>query len=189
MKRSACRAIEGVVISGPTTTAGTSSVLYTPRSLSTRAPNSSPGKELVEPDHDCKIYFHKIGTPAQDFVVYERPEQPTWQFDPQTTDDGRYLVIAIGDGEVGDRMEEQIVYVDLATAHKNPVALIDRYEAEYVFIGNEARSFFSRRRSQLPTRRSSRSIRKNRRARSGKTSCQKAPNRSMAQSSWVIKSS
>ncbi|HEV8200035.1 MAG TPA: prolyl oligopeptidase family serine peptidase [Candidatus Polarisedimenticolia bacterium] len=108
-----------------------------------RFPAPPPGKDLLETDHDCKVYFHKLGTPAaQDVVVYERPEQPTWQFDPQVTDDGRYLVIAIGDGEVGDRMEEQIVYIDLAVAHKKPVPLIDRYEADYVFLGNDGPVFF-----------------------------------------------
>jgi prolyl oligopeptidase len=108
-----------------------------------RFPAPAPGKELVETDHDCKVYFHKIGTPAsQDVVVYERPDQPTWQFDLQVTHDGRYLVIAIGDGQVGDRMEEQIVYFDLAANEKKPIALVERFDAEYIFVGNDGPVFF-----------------------------------------------
>ena len=110
-----------------------------------RFPAPAPGKELVESDHDCKVYFHKIGTPeATDVVVYERPDQPTWQFELEATDDGRYLVITVGDGEVGDRMEEQIVYFDLAGGNKKPIALIDRFEADYAFLGNEGPLFFLR---------------------------------------------
>jgi len=76
-----------------------------------RFPAPPAGKELVEPDHDAGVYFHRLGTPAtDDVVVYERPEHPGWQFEIDSTKDGRYLVISIGeDGQVGDRAQEQIV--------------------------------------------------------------------------------
>jgi prolyl oligopeptidase len=111
-----------------------------------RFPAPPPGKELVETDHDCKVYFHRIGTSAdQDVVVYERPDHPTWQFDVEVTHDGRYLVITTGDGQVGDRGEELISYLDLQRPSAGgaarpialPVALIDRYDAEYLFVGND----------------------------------------------------
>jgi prolyl oligopeptidase len=102
-----------------------------------RFPAPAPGKELTETDHDCKIYFHKLGTdPARDAVVYERPDHPTWQFELSLSRDGRYLVIATGDGQVGDRNVELISYVDAATPGARPIALIDQYEAEYLFIGS-----------------------------------------------------
>jgi prolyl oligopeptidase len=108
-----------------------------------RFPAPQPGKELLETDHDCKVYFHAIGTDvAKDVVVYERPDQPTWQFDPSITRDGRYLVITIGDGQVGDRGVEQVVYLDLTAPHAKPVALVDTYESEYVFLGNEGPVFY-----------------------------------------------
>ena len=84
-----------------------------------RFPAPPPGKELIETDHDCKIYFHRIGTPtAADPVVYERPDHPTWQFDLEVTRDGRYLVITTGDGQVGDRGVELISYLDLQRGGK-----------------------------------------------------------------------
>ncbi|HEY6177861.1 MAG TPA: prolyl oligopeptidase family serine peptidase, partial [Kofleriaceae bacterium] len=102
-----------------------------------RFPVPPPGKELTETDHDCKIYFHRIGTSASmDRVIYERPDHPTWQFDLEATKDGRYLVITTGDGQVGDRGVELISYLDLQHPGK-PVALIDEYDAEYVFLGND----------------------------------------------------
>ena len=36
---------------------------------------------------------------AADKVVYERPDHPTWQFRPWVTEDGKSLVLEIGDGE------------------------------------------------------------------------------------------
>jgi prolyl oligopeptidase len=114
-----------------------------------RFPAPQPGKELVETDHDCRVYYHRIGTPAaSDVVIYERPDHPTWQFDVKVTSDGRYLVITTGDGEVGDRGQELVSYLDLqhpgARPVALPVALIDHYDAEYVFLGNDGPVFYFR---------------------------------------------
>ncbi len=102
-----------------------------------RFPAPPAGKELVETDHDCKVYFHRIGANvADDAVVFERPDHPTWQYDLQVTRDGKYLVITIGDGQVGDRGVEQVAYLDLGKPGAKPVMLIDSYDAEYVFAGS-----------------------------------------------------
>jgi len=108
-----------------------------------RFPAPAAGKELSETDHDCKVYFHALGTPAEkDVVVYERPDHPTWQFDPWVTPDGHYLAITIGDGEVGDRRQEQLVYIDLTKPSAKPVALVDVFEAEYELLGNDGPVFY-----------------------------------------------
>jgi prolyl oligopeptidase len=110
-----------------------------------RFPAPQPGKELVEADHDCKVYFHRVGTrAAQDVVVYERPDHPTWQFDVEITRDGGFLVITTGDGQVGDRGQELVTYLDLQRPGARPVALIDTYDAEYVFAGNDGPTFYFR---------------------------------------------
>jgi prolyl oligopeptidase len=110
-----------------------------------RFPAPQPGKELVETDHGCRVYYHRIGTPAAaDVVIYERPDHPTWQFDVKVSSDGRYLVITTGDGEVGDRGQELISYVDLQRPGKPPVALIDSYDAEYVFLDSAGPVFYFR---------------------------------------------
>src|SRR5262249_8586959 len=103
-----------------------------------RFPAPQAGRELLETDHDCKVYYHAIGADAsKDVVVYERPDKPTWQFDPVVTPDGRYLVITIGDAQVGDRGLEQIVSLDLRAPRPKPVALVDTFDAEYELIGND----------------------------------------------------
>ncbi|HEX2692380.1 MAG TPA: prolyl oligopeptidase family serine peptidase [Kofleriaceae bacterium] len=110
-----------------------------------RFPAPAPGKELVETDHDCKVYFHRIGTSTdKDLVIYERPDHPTWQFELDITHDGRYLVIATGDGQVGDRGQELITYLDLARPGAKPIPLIDSYDAEYAFLGNDGPVFYFR---------------------------------------------
>jgi prolyl oligopeptidase len=122
---------------GPAFTADHRGVYYS------RFPAPPADKELTETDHDHRLYFHRIGTPvAQDTVVYQRPDHPTWQFDPTVTRDGRYLVVSIGDGEVGDRRQEQIVYRDLRRPGTRMTPLIDEFDFEYVFIGNDGPVFY-----------------------------------------------
>jgi len=119
-----------------------------------RFPAPPPGKELVEPDHDCKVYFHAIGKPVtDDVVVYERPDHPSWQYDLEVTRDGRYLVITIGDGQVGDRGQEQIAYLDLRRPHAKPVSLIDTFDAEYLFLGNDGPVFLFQTTAGAPNKR------------------------------------
>lgn len=119
-----------------------------------RFPPPKPGAELTETDHDCKVYFHKLGTPASsDVVVYERTDHPTWQYDLRITSDGRYLIITIGDGQVGDRSQEQVVALDLTTSHPRPVALVDRFDAEYLFAGSDGPLFFFKSSLDAPNKR------------------------------------
>src|SRR5580704_9569715 len=102
-----------------------------------RFPAPEKGKELTETDHDCKLYFHRIGTPvADDKVVYEVAGHPDTQFEPHTTFDGKYLVVAVGEGQVGDTRKEQIVAFDLSTPDPRPIDLVSTYTAEYELVGN-----------------------------------------------------
>jgi prolyl oligopeptidase len=108
-----------------------------------RFPAPPAGKEISETDHDNRVYFHVLGTPtSRDVVVYARPDHPTWQFAPSVTRDGHYLILEIGDGEVGDRNQELIFYVDLTKAASKPIPLVDVFEAEYFFLGNEGPIFY-----------------------------------------------
>jgi prolyl oligopeptidase len=119
-----------------------------------RFPTPPAGKELTEPDHDCAVYYHAIGTPAsQDKVVYARKDQPSWQFRPSTTRDAHWLVLEIGDGEVGDRAEEQILAIDLTKPGAPPVAVVDHFEADYVYLGAEGSKLYLRTTKDAPKKR------------------------------------
>jgi prolyl oligopeptidase len=105
-------------------------------------PAPTAGKELTEPDHDDRVYFHRLGSPtSDDELVYARPDHPTEQFHPQISRDGRYLVITIGDGEVDDRGVEQVAYKDLAR-HGKPELLVRNYDAQYLFVGSAGPLFY-----------------------------------------------
>ncbi len=100
-----------------------------------RFPTPAKGTELTAPDRDCKVYLHRLGTPvAEDRVVYERPDRPSWQFELAPTTDDRHLVISIGDGEVGDSGQYQLAVLDVATNHVE--MLHDHFDAEYVYLGD-----------------------------------------------------
>jgi len=133
-----------------------------------RFPTPPPGQELTQLDHGNAVYVHRLGAPnTLDRVVYARPDQPTWQFAPSVTADGRYLVLTIGDGQVGDRNEEQIAYLDLGSGARGEggkgdtgtrdtgtvVPLIDRFGAEFVFLGNEGPVFYLLTDLEAPQRR------------------------------------
>ena len=108
-----------------------------------RFPPPPEGQQIKAQDRHHKVYLHRLGTPVdRDVVLFERPDQPTWQFDPQVTRDGRYLVITIGDGQVGDSSREQVALIDLDRPRKKPVMLVDRYEEEYLLVGNDGPILF-----------------------------------------------
>ena len=108
-----------------------------------RFPSPPPGRELEETDHDCKVYFHALGTPgSSDRLVYARPDHPTWQFRPWVTEDGKSVVLEVGDGEVGDRGKEQLIVLDAKDASAKPTALVDGFDAEVLVVGSEGSTFY-----------------------------------------------
>jgi prolyl oligopeptidase len=102
-----------------------------------RYPEPAEGESLAAPNRNAKLCYHALGTSwSEDIVVYERPEQPTWGFAPEITEDGRTLVLAIWDGS--DR-RNRVGLIDL-TANvpiaELPVAeLLWRFDASWSFLG------------------------------------------------------
>jgi prolyl oligopeptidase len=87
-----------------------------------------------------KLSYHRIGTPqADDVLVYRRPDHPDWGYQTQVSEDGRYLVITTWKGT---DEKFRITYRDLSEPYAMPVDLIDNFENEYSFVGNEGPVFF-----------------------------------------------
>ncbi len=86
-----------------------------------------------------KVYFHRIGTPqSTDVLVYERSDRKDWNFAATTTEDGRYLII---DASRGSAPENAIFVKDLSV--DGPVLeLIPDGDARYVYLGNDATTFY-----------------------------------------------
>ncbi|HEU4406691.1 MAG TPA: prolyl oligopeptidase family serine peptidase [Polyangiaceae bacterium] len=83
-------------------------------------------------------------------MVYARPDHPTWQFALEVTDDGRYLVITTGDGQVGDRGVEEVHALDLGAKGAKPVPLAEGFDAEYLFVASEGTTFYLKTTSEAP---------------------------------------
>jgi prolyl oligopeptidase len=87
-----------------------------------------------------KLFFHKLGDPqSSDKLIYQRPDAKEWMFDPEVTEDGRYLVINIWRGSDGTN---QIFYRDLKMPNAPVVELITGFDAKYEFIGNNGGRFW-----------------------------------------------
>ncbi|MBW7906760.1 MAG: prolyl oligopeptidase family serine peptidase [Phycisphaerae bacterium] len=97
-----------------------------------------------------KLYYHALGTPqSEDKLIYHRPDQPEWGFGGSVTEDGRYLVISIWQGtERKNRVYYQSLPASLAAAVPDPekdvVRLLDGFDAEYGFVGNDGPVFYFR---------------------------------------------
>ena len=80
------------------------------------------------------IYFHKLGEPQQrDRFVYRVQGHPTRVPQPNVTEDGRYLVITITDGDFLNGVD----VLDLGMPGAKPRPLFDKWDAYYTFIGGK----------------------------------------------------
>jgi prolyl oligopeptidase len=88
-----------------------------------------------------KLYYHRLGTPqSEDVLVYARPENPKWTIGGTVSEDGRYLVISIGDGTTSRKV--RVAYKDLAEPYGMPVELIDNHDNKFSFLGNDGPVFY-----------------------------------------------
>jgi prolyl oligopeptidase len=105
-----------------------------------RYPQPEAGAAFSQLNFNQKIYFHRLGTPqSEDVLVYCRPDHPDWGFSPEVTEDGRYLIITTGKGT---DEKYRISYKDLSEPYGMPLDLIDNFEHEYTFAGNDGQVFF-----------------------------------------------
>lgn len=93
------------------------------------------GEEFEQTIFSNKLYFHKLGDPAsKDTLIYERPDQEKWVFQPIVSDDGRFLLIFIWQGS---GRTNQIFYHDLETPDAPVKELITGFDAAYLPVGND----------------------------------------------------
>jgi prolyl oligopeptidase len=97
------------------------------------------GQAYKGPNYYQKLYFHRLGTPqSQDELVYERADQREWGFHGEVSEDGRYLVLSVWEGT---RQENAVFYKDLR--EEGPVVeLLDQFDSEYSYVGNDGTLFY-----------------------------------------------
>ena len=101
-----------------------------------------PDAKLTQVNYYHKLYYHRIGTSQnEDKLIYHRPDQKEWNFYPQTTDDGKFLIISSSQGTSPKR---RVFYLDLMNPDSQVQPLITEFDAAYDFIDNEGNVFWFR---------------------------------------------
>ncbi|HEY1793679.1 MAG TPA: prolyl oligopeptidase family serine peptidase [Opitutaceae bacterium] len=86
-----------------------------------------------------RLYYHRLGTPqAADRLVLEFADHPDWFFNGDVTDDGRYLAVTIS---LPSSPVNALYYADLGAPDAPNIGapmipLLDRFDAEYSFVGD-----------------------------------------------------
>ena len=97
------------------------------------------GQELSTRDSGDAVYYHALGTPAStDRLIFSDAAHPDRQYEPRLSSDGRWLVIACGEGEVGDKGVEDIYLIDIAADVLKAVQVTSGFEAAYIYVGADA---------------------------------------------------
>ncbi len=100
---------------------------------------------------NMKVWYHRVGTrQADDVLVYERPDHPEWGFQTSVSEDGRYLILTVW---VGTDDRYRIVVKDLTEPYGLPFELIDNFDQEYSFIGNDDTVLYFQTNLEAPKRR------------------------------------
>jgi prolyl oligopeptidase len=102
-------------------------------------PAPPPGAELSTRDLDDAVYYHALGSPAgTDRRLLYDPGHPDWQYLPNLSDDGRWLVVTSGEGEVGDKGLENVYLIDLDAAAAATQPVVQGFDAAYNYVGSDA---------------------------------------------------
>jgi prolyl oligopeptidase len=102
-------------------------------------PAPPAGAELSAQDIGDAVFYHALGTPVSaDRRMLEIAGHPDWQYKPHLSDDGRWLVVTAGEGEVGDKGLENVYLVDLSAASPSVTPIVEGFGAAYVYVGSDA---------------------------------------------------
>jgi prolyl oligopeptidase len=120
-----------------------------------RYPEPPAGEALEAALSGQAVYYHVVGTPqAEDVLVYERPDHPTWFISGHVTEDGRYLLITTTRGsDNNNRLYAADLGDPLRPDVRAPVrAVVERDDAEFAPIGSRGSIVFVRSDLDAPNR-------------------------------------
>lgn len=104
---------------------------------------SADGNPLTTVNRHHRVLFHARGdsgaAATTDRVVFETPDHPDWLFSPDVSDDGRYLVITQSQGT---NREQRVFVQDLHTPGAPVRPWLDRFDASYTVVANDADVFY-----------------------------------------------
>jgi prolyl oligopeptidase len=103
-------------------------------------PKPNADTALRDQNYYQKLYFHKLGTPNEtDVMVYDRPDNKEYFVGGGVTDDGKYLIISVGQGT---RPQNMVYYKDLQMGDNKVMPIFDSLESDYSFIDNIGTKFY-----------------------------------------------
>jgi prolyl oligopeptidase len=106
-------------------------------------PAPPAGAELSAQDAGDAVFYHALGTSVStDQRLLEMAGHPDWQYEPHLSDDGRWLVVTAGEGEVGDKGLENVYLVDLSAALPSVTPMAEGFGAAYVYVGSDAERLY-----------------------------------------------
>lgn len=106
-----------------------SGVYYSRYPARKNAPEDSRGDDAGRPD----VYFHKLGEPqSRDKLVYRVTDHPTHVPQGTVTEDGRYLIITLNEGELANGVD----VLDLRKSGARAKPLFSKWDALYYFVGS-----------------------------------------------------
>ncbi|MBV8784069.1 MAG: S9 family peptidase [Gammaproteobacteria bacterium] len=106
-------------------------------------PAPAAGTELSAADRGHALYYHALGTPtAADRRVFGDAAHRDWQYQPSLSEDGRWLVIASGEGEVGDKGVEDLYLIDLSDPAAAARPLAQGFRAAFEYVGADGGRLF-----------------------------------------------
>ena len=110
-----------------------------------RYPEPREGKTTFAKLANRELRYHRLGTAqADDPLIYDDKEHPERFFGCDISDDGRFLLIKV---ELNTTTSNALYYADLGEPGSPRVSapivhLLDKFDAEYSFVGNLGRTFF-----------------------------------------------
>jgi prolyl oligopeptidase len=105
-----------------------------------RYPKANDATKLEDANYNQKLYYHALGTAqADDWVVYERPDDKEMGFGATVSEDGNWLIINIWKGTSNN---QQVFFKNLKMQKAPIMPLVDKFEAEYNFLGNDGDTFY-----------------------------------------------
>lgn len=103
-------------------------------------PKSKEKTALRDENYFQKLYYHQLGTPnSEDVLIYERPDNKEYFVGGGVTDDGRYLIINVGQGT---RPQNMVYYKDLQAKDGKIMPIVENLNHDYSFIDNVGTLFY-----------------------------------------------
>ena len=107
-----------------------------------RFPGIDEKTRLTGINYNQTLYYHELGTPQlEDVIVYQRPDDKEMGVGGGVTEDGKYLIVYVTKGTSPKNM---IYYKDLSKKYAAVLPIVDKFEADYSFIGNDGSTFYFR---------------------------------------------